>query len=194
MIYLPSRGLTLLAIVWVLTGCQSSQVGSPWAKSPREPGVARGVRNNCYSLLYDLLKQESHVGLLRFIKREDDDLKKLMRDIATRSAAGAKQLEEFAAQDDSISLTDIWLPAGEEDTRRAIAELTRKELMDRSGERFEVTLILSQNKALGYASQLAMIGAENDLQAERRQALQHLGQELDVLRQQTFLMLLSKPR
>ena len=189
-----SRGLAILMVAGVLTGCQMSKTGSPRSKSPPEPGLARGVRNNCYSLLYDLLKQESHIGLLRFIKREDDDLKKLMRKIADHSSAGAKLLEEFAAQDESISLTDIWLPQGEEATRQAIADLTRKELMDRSGEKFEVTLLLSQNKALGYAAQLAIVGAEHDLQTERSQALKNLGRELDVLRQETFQMLLAKPR
>ena len=59
--------------------------------------------------------------MLRFIKRENSDVKALINKIAANSAAGAKLLEKFARHDPSINLQDIRLPPGEAATREAIA-------------------------------------------------------------------------
>ena len=94
---------TLLAVgvllAFVTTGCQSPKV-----RSASRTRVAQSTRNNCYSLLYQLLNDQKNVSMLRFIKRENSDVKKLVKNIAVNSAAGAKLLEEFAKEDPSIRL------------------------------------------------------------------------------------------
>ena len=54
------------------------------------------TRNNCYSLLLQLLDQQKDVSILRFIKQEHSDVKDLTKKIAAASGSGSKLLEEFA--------------------------------------------------------------------------------------------------
>ena len=136
----------MVAVACVLTGCQS-----PKAMSPSASSATQSTRNNCYSLLHQLLDQQKNVGLLRFIKWEEDDVKELVKKIAANSAAGAKLLEEFARQEPSIDLDDIRLPPGEAATREAIASTKKKELLGQSGGEFELNLLLTQTAALSYA-------------------------------------------
>ena len=97
--------LLALLVAGVLTGCQSPPSAHPSASRV-------STRNNCCSLLYQLLEQEKNVSLLRFIKSEPADLKKLVNQIATTSGAGAKLLEKFAKDDPAINLEDLRLPPG----------------------------------------------------------------------------------
>ena len=90
---IPPLLTVMLSVACVLTGCQS-----PKARSPVESGAAESTRNKCYSLLHQLLNDQRNVSLLRFIKREQDDVKNLVKKIATTSGAGAKLLEELARQ------------------------------------------------------------------------------------------------
>ena len=104
-----------------LTGCQS-----PKAVRPVQSGAS--IRNNCYSLLHQLLDEQKDVSMLRFIKSEHSDVKTLVKRIATTSEAGAKLLEKFAKDDPSIRLDDLRLPPGEVATRDAIASTKEQEL------------------------------------------------------------------
>src|SRR5437762_10116714 len=89
----PLLAVTLSAAC-LLTGCQS-----PKARSPGGGSAAQSTRNNCYSLLHQLLDDQKDVSLLRFIKREREDVKNLVKKIAAASGAGAKLLEDFARHD-----------------------------------------------------------------------------------------------
>ena len=80
-------------------------------------------------MLYDLLSDQKKVSLLRFIKREQDEVKNLVKRIATDSGEGAKLLERLAKEDPSIDLHDLRLPPGEAATREAIASTKKKELL-----------------------------------------------------------------
>jgi hypothetical protein len=168
-----------------LTGCQS-----PKAVPMVQSGAS--VRNNCYSLLHQLLDEQKDVSLLRFIKSEHSDVKTLVKRIATTSGTGAKLLEEFAKDDPSIRLDDLRLPPGELATRDAIASTKEKELLSRSGDEFELTLLLTQTEALSYAWHLAKVAGENEPQPERAHALAGIGQDMQNLYQEVFLLLLSK--
>src|ERR1035441_6996802 len=96
---LPLLAAMLLAAC-ILTGCQS-----PKAKSPSRSSAS--TRNNCYSLLHQLLDEQKDVSMLRFIKPEHADVKNLVKRIATTSGTGATLLEKFARDDPSIRLDDI---------------------------------------------------------------------------------------
>ena len=181
--------LPLLAAMFLfvcfLTGCQSPKA-APMVQS------GASVRNNCYSLLHQLLDEQKDVSLLRFIKSEHSDVKTLVKRIATTSGTGAKLLEEFAKDDPSIRLDDLRLPPGELATRDAIASTKEKELLSRSGDEFELTLLLTQTEALSYAWHLAKVAGENEPQPERAHALAGIGQDMQNLYQEVFLLLLSK--
>src|SRR5664280_2472736 len=179
----------MLSVACVLTGCQS-----PKASSPVESDAAQATRNNCYSLLHQLLDEQKDVSMLRFIKREHSDVKNLIKKIATTSGTGAKLLEEFARHDPSIRLDDIRLPPGELGTRDAIASTKQKELLSQTGDEFELTLLLTQTEALSYAWHLAKVTGENEPQPERARALAGVSEDMQNLYHEVFVLLLSKTK
>jgi hypothetical protein len=179
----------MLSVACLLTGC-----GPPKARSPSGSTAVPSTRNNCYSLLHQLLDEQKNVSLLRFIKREHPDVKNLVKRIAAASGAGAKVLEGFAKHDPSIKLDDIGLPPGETATREAIASTEKKELLGQSGDTFELTLLLTQTQALSYARHLAIVAGENESQPERARALAGLGEDMEKLYHEAFVMLLSKTK
>jgi hypothetical protein len=150
------------------------------------------TRNNCYSLLHQLLDEQKDVSVLRFIKSEHYDVKTLVKRIATTSGTGAKLLEEFAKDDPSIRLDDLRLPPGELAARDAIASTKEKELLSQTGDKFELTLLLTQTEALSYAWHLAKVAGENEPQAERARALAGIGGDMQELYHEVFQLLLSK--
>jgi hypothetical protein len=177
----------VLSVACVLTGCQS-----PKAKSPSVNSAS--TRNNCYSLLHQLLVEQKDVSLLRFIKSEPSDVKNLVKRIATTSGTGATLLEEFAKDDPSIRLDDIRLPPGELATRDAIASTKERELLGQTGDTFELTLLLTQTEALSYASHLAKVAGENEPQPERARALAGLSEDMQNLYHEVFALLLSQTK
>ncbi len=183
----------LLAVVFsfacLLSGCQS-----PSARSPAESSAAQSVRNNCYSLLHQLLADEKNVGLLLFIKREEDDVEKLVKKIAVNAAAGAKLLEKFARHDPSLRLDDFRLPPGEAATREAIAATKKQELLGQTGDAFELSLLLTQAQALSYAWHLAKVAGESESQSESALALAGLSEDMGKLYHEVIGLRLSRTR
>lgn len=178
----------MLSVAGVLTGCQSAKPRS----SPEGDAAQQATRNNSYSLLHQLLDEQKDVSILRFIKREHADVKVLVKKIAVNSEAGAKLLEVFARHDPSIQLDDLRLPPGELATRDAIASTKKKELMNQTGDKFELTLLLTQTEALSYAWHLAQVASENDSQPDRVRALAGLSEDMQNLYQEVFVLMLSK--
>jgi hypothetical protein len=176
-----------LAAVCVLTGCQS-----PKAAPPAGSSAALSIRNNCYALLHQLLDEQKDVSLLRFIKHEDSPVKILVKKIAADSGAGAKLLEELAGSAPAINLNDIRLPPGEVATRDSISSNKEKELLGQSGDKFELTLLLTQTEALSYGWHLAKVAAENEPQPDRARALAGLSRDMENLYRETFALLLSQ--
>jgi len=173
----------------VLTGCQSP-------KAMHSPGgdASLSTRNNSYSLLHQLLNDESDVSLLHFIKSENPDVKKLVKRIATTSATGATLLEQFAKDDPTIKLDDISLPPGEAATRDAIASTKEKELLNQTGDKFELTLLLTQTEALSYGWHLAVVASIYEPNPDRAHALVGIGVDMDNLYHEVFALLLAKTR
>jgi hypothetical protein len=179
----------MLSGACVLTGCQT-----PRSASPSDNSASQTTRNNCYSLLHQLLDEQKDVSILRYIKREHTDVKDLVKRIATTSGTGATLLEEFAKDDPSIRLDDIRLPPGELATRDAIASTKQKELLSQSGDEFELTLLLTQTEALSYAWHLAKVAGENEPQPDRARALAGMSGDMQNLYRDVFVMLLSKTK
>ncbi len=182
----------IAAMVWgacVLTGCQLPMV----TISPGSDAI-QSTRNNCYSLLHQLLDEQKDVGLLHFVKTEPTTLKKLMKQIASTSGTGATLLEEFAKDDPSINLNDLRLPPGELATRDAIAATKKDELLSQTGDTFELTLLLTQTEALSYAWHLAKVAAENEPQPEHSRALAGLSRDMQNLYEEVFARLQSQTK
>ncbi len=177
----------VLSIACVLTGCQSPKT-SPSSGS----SALQSTRNNCYSLLHQLLDEQKDVSKLRFIKREHSDVKNLIKKIASASGAGSQLLEEFAKHDPLIHLNDIRLPPGEAATRAAIAASKKKELLGQTGDEFELSLLLTQTEALSYGWHLAKVASENEFEPKRSHALAGVSQDMKGLYQEVFVLLLSK--
>ena len=154
----------------------------------------QSARNNSYSLLHQLLDDQKNVSLLHFIKSEHPDVKNLIKKIATTSATGATLLEQFAKDDPAIKLNDISLPPGEVATRDAIASTKEKELLSQTGDRFELTLLLTQTEALSYGWHLAAVASLYEPDPDRAHALVGIGVDMDNLYHEVFVMLLAKTR
>lgn len=179
----------VLLVACSLIGCQSPKPSI----APRN-GVDRSTLNNGYSLLHQVLDEQKDVSILRFIKPEHSDVKKLVNRIATTSGTGSKLLEEFARRDPSIVLDDIRLPPAELGTRDAIASAKKHELLSETGDEFELTLLLTQTEALSYAWHLAKVTGENESQPDRARALSGLGDDMQNLYRDVFALLLSKTK
>jgi hypothetical protein len=149
-----------------------------------ENDVSLETRNNCYSLLHQLLNDEKDVSILRFIKHEDSGVKKLIIRVAESAKAGEKKLDEFTREDRSLVLNDYALPPGEQKTRDSIAAAKQKELLHSAGDKFELALLLTQVEALNYGAHLAEVARLNDFNPERAQYLARLSDELDNLREE----------
>ncbi len=177
----------LLPLTWVVTGCQTSHVMHPVAVGDRA-----ATRDNCYTLLHQLLSDQKNVGLLRFIKREENDVKELIKRIAANSAAGAKLLEELAEHNPAIRMDNPGLPQGETATREAIAATKQKELLAQTGEVFELSLLLTQAEALSYGWHLAYVASANEIQPDRARALAGIGDDMKKLYSEVFTKLRSR--
>ena len=177
----------MLVAAGLLTGCHSPKVFST-SKSV----ASQSTRNNGYSLLYQLLDEEKDASLLRFIRPEHDDVKDLVKKIATNSGTGAALLEKFAKDDPSIHLGEFGLPPAELAARAAIAATKKKELLGQAGDTFTLTLLLTQTEALSYAWHLAEVTGQNEPQSKRARALAGLSQDVQNLYHDVFLLLLSK--
>jgi hypothetical protein len=178
-----------LPVACLLAGCHPLRAASPSGSS-----AAPDTRNNCYSLLHQLLDEQKDVSMLRFIKREHSDVRNLINKIAVQSGTASKLLEDFARRDPSINLNDIGLPSGEIATRAAIASAKKNELLGQSGEALDLTLLLTQTEALSYAWRLAKVTSENEPQADRAHALASVSEDMKNLYQEVFALLLSKTR
>jgi hypothetical protein len=179
----------VLLAACVLTGCQS-----PKAMHSSGGGVSLSTRNNSYSLLHQLLAEQKDVSLLHFIKSEHPDVKDLIKRIATTSATGATLLEQFAKDDPTIRLDDISLPPGEEATRDAIASTKESELLSQTGDKFELTLLLTQTEALSYGWHLAVVASIYEPDPDRAHALVGIGVDMDNLYHEVFALLLAETR
>jgi hypothetical protein len=179
----------MLLAACVLTGCQS-----PKAMHSSGGDVSQPIRNNSYSLLHQLLDEQKDVSLLHYIKSEHHDVKDLIKRIATTSAIGATLLEQFAKDDPTIKLDDIALPPGEEAARDAIASTKENELLNQTGDKFELTLLLTQTEALSYGWHLAVVASIYEPNPDRARALVGIGVDMDNLDHEVFALLLAKTK
>ena len=151
------------------------------------------VRNNAASLLYDLLGDEKNVSKLLIIKRDRRELHDVIKNISATANAARKSIEKLAREDATLDLKASALPAGEKATRESTSKARAKELLQASGAEFEFKLLLTQAEALGYATHLAKVAAENESSPERAKAFAEISAQMQA-RHRDVLNLLDDSR
>jgi hypothetical protein len=184
----------LVPLLTLISGCaglrsDNSKYNKPTTVTTAIP--AKGVLQNGYALLSDLLGDEKDVSLLRFIKREQPELKNLINDISRVSAAAHTQLAEFAATDPTINIKNEGLPLAELATRKSISTMKTRMLLHDKGAEFELQLLLSQNEALVYGANLAQVLASSETDSGRAQFFRQTADRLLHLDERVVQMLLK---
>jgi hypothetical protein len=147
------------------------------------------IRDNCASLLYDLLSDEKNLGKILIIKRESDSLHQLVKQISETSRRGARQLEQLAETDRTLHLQAPGLPSGDAATREAEAETKKNQLLHSKGAEFEFKLLLTQTEALSYGAHLAKVAAQNEPRPENARVFSNIQSELEKLYEQVCVEL-----
>lgn len=168
------------------TGFKSETTGaSPESNgSVRPANIDQHIRNNCASLLYDLLGDEKNLSKLLLVKRESDELERLVKSISSAAGDGAKELERLAETDRSLDLHAMGLPSGEAATREAVAKTKTSLLLHSKGADFEFNLLLTQIEALNYGAHLAKVAAANEAQPGPAREFSELSRLLNALQEQ----------
>jgi len=143
---------TLVACALMVAGCATVEKVLP----TRAWHQAR-VRNEGYSLLYQLMSQESDVAKILIIKHADQPVTDIIKQIANTCDQARKELEGFHKKDRHLSFEMANLPEFEQKTRAAIQSTVTKQLLASSGKTFERRLLFTQAESMNYAAHLATV-------------------------------------
>lgn len=193
--------LTLAASVTLaagatLAGCATDSNGESRMDAPAD-GTATGrgatttdlPRRQGYSLLYQLVTDESKVDGILFIKDASPGTKEAIKSIAARAKRAKEDLDALAESDPTLKLDEPDLPAVEEETREAISSKTAKLLLTSSGEVFEMNLLLTQYEALKYLAALSQALAEREPAGPRKAMLEKLSADTNTLHEGVMILL-----
>jgi hypothetical protein len=153
---------------------------SACSATPPPPSANGGLfrqHNEGYSLLYELMSDESDVGKLFIIKSADDSVKSLVKEIGSACQMAKKQMDEFPRSDIRIEYDVADLPYMEQRSRDLQAKVDEKELLTSSGQKFELRLIFTQAQAMDYAVQLSRALAEKETDPGRKNFLENLSKQ-----------------
>jgi hypothetical protein len=167
---------TLIACALAVTGCSTIQKVLPTAAWHK----AR-VRNEVYSLLYQLMSQDSDVAKILIIKHADSPVADVIKEIASACGQARKELDSFHENDRHLSLAMTNLPQVEQQTRAAIDSTVTKQLLTFSGKTFEHRLLFTQAEAMNYAAHLTNVLREQEDNANRKNFLATLSERCTSL-------------
>jgi hypothetical protein len=175
---------TLLVCALAVTGCATVQKVLPTAAWHQ----AR-VRNEGYSLLYQLLSQDSDVAKILIIKHADSPVADVIKEIASTCGQAKKELDLFHEKDRHLSFEMANLPEFEQKTRAAIQSTVTKQLLFSSGKTFENRLLLTQVESMNYAAHLAKVLHEQEDNANRKDFLATLSERCTTLHDKAINLL-----
>ena len=164
--------LLLLAVVLAmpgLAGCSGPGAGLLSDTASREVEL-----DAAYGILYELLDDEAQVDGILLVKSASPQVEKLLREIATASSRMRDQLKEFIERDPALSGTVTGLPQAEAKARSSISAATAGTLLTSRDERFQVLILMTQEKAMSYGQHLARAIADQDQNRERADALNQM--------------------
>ena len=181
--------LPLAAAMAGLCGCASAPPARP-GHQPAERDLNAG-----YGLLFQILSAEVNVDKILIIKREQPELRALVKDIAAQASFSKKQLEALAQSDPGLNLKTKSLPLAEQKAREQISSARAKELVfGSSGREFEFKLLLTQVEALSYGPHLAKALSELEPDPKRKAYLLEVSRNFDQLYNRTLDFLLRRYR
>lgn len=180
-------GLACIALV-LLSGCLSTRP----AAAPESANEKLRVRNNAASLLYHLLGDEKNVSKLLIIKRDRDELDRVIKHVASVSGDAHKKLAQLAREDSSLDLNDTALPPGEKATRDSESKARGSELVHASGDDLEFKLLLTQAEALAYATHLAKVAALNEPHPQRAREFSAVRDQMQQLHDEVIALLKAR--
>jgi hypothetical protein len=175
---------TLIVCVLAVTGCATVQKILPttaWRQAR--------VRNEGYSLLYQLLSQESDAAKILIIKHADPPIPDIIKEIANTSGQAKKELDLFHEKDRHLSLEMTNLPQIEQKSRAAIQSTVTKQLLFSSGKKFEVRFLFTQAEAMNYAAHLAQVLHDQEDNPARKEFLATLAERCTTLHDQVMELL-----
>ena len=165
--------------------------GFGWFKKDKKPAAQSDTKSTevttadlpaGYALLFDLLSDERNVSKLLLVKKERDELDKLINEIADASKAAHKKLEQLGKRA-KFNLEDQQLPALESATRESIAKEKAQHLLKSKGAEFEFYLLSTQHQALTYGMHLARSLAKGETDRDRQEFLAQTAERFDRLRE-----------
>lgn len=162
---------TLIVCALAVAGCSTAHTTLPMAVQEQ----AR-VRNEGYSLLCQLLSQESGVADILKIKNADAPIAGLIKEIASVCGQAKKELELFRKGSRDLNWEVTNLPRIEQQTRTAIKSTVAKQLLFSSGKTFEARLLSTQAEAMNYAAHLAKVLHDQEDNPPRKEFLTTLSQ------------------
>ncbi len=175
----------------IIGGCASVH---PVAAAPStRPGDASRAINEGYSLLYDLMGNESNVSKIFIIKRVDDTVSNPVKEIANACVTAKKELDEYRKQDPALRYDVPSLPEIEGRSRDLEGKTERNRLLSSSGKEFELRLIFTQSEAMNYADHLCRALAEKEQEPARKAFLQHLATQCSGFHERMMKLLIVKP-
>ena len=136
--------------------------------------MAAAQRGAGYALLVTLLEDEAGVDGILIIKSLPQPVSELIERIADAARVGARTLSEELARPPVVSLENDGLPLVEVGARQRIRQWRTVELLTGRGESLERALLVSQLQAVDTIRALAESLLEEESEAARVAALEHL--------------------
>ena len=175
-----------LAVVCAVavTGCATVQKILPIG-----PWHQFRVRNEGYSILYQLIRQESDVAKILIIKHADRPVAEVIKEIASTCTQAKHDLDSFYEIDPHLSFEMSDLPKVEQQTRAAIESTVTKQLFFSSGKIFESRLLFTQAESLNYAAHLAEVLHDREDNPDRKKFLAAFAHRCTALRAKVITLL-----
>lgn len=168
-----------MLVLVLFAGCATA----PKTEPPKSEDGALAIRNQGYALLYKLMSDEKNLSKLLLIKKEQADLGELIKRISKTSGEVAERLEKFSKADGHLHLELDGLPVVEKEVRDSIGKTRAKELVTKSGQKFELRVLLTQSEALTYGAHLAAVLQQHESDEARRKFLAQALERLQELHQ-----------
>jgi hypothetical protein len=175
---------TLIVCTLLATGCSTIQTILPitaWHQAR--------VRNEGYSLLYQLVGQESDADKILIIKHADPPIADIVKEIANTCGQARKELDRFHETDRRLNLKMTDLPEIEQKARAAIQSTVTKQLLFSSGKTFEVRFLFTQAEAMNYAAHLAQVLHDQEDIPVRKEFLATLSERCTTLHDRVMVLL-----
>ncbi|MGD0767036.1 MAG: hypothetical protein ABSB42_02315 [Tepidisphaeraceae bacterium] len=155
-----AKRLCVTAAVGAVAGCLYSAIPKPVSHND---GPIRQA-NEGYSLLHQLMSDESDASKILILKHADEPVAGTVKEISDACRAAKTRMDEFPKTDARIEFDVPDLPRVEQESRDLDSSIEEKELLFSSGRTFELRLIYAQAQAMEYGEVLckALIAREDD--------------------------------